>query len=332
MRGQASLRFVRCIRARKCASTAELSPKDTGRGVSRTEKNCRQTLINGKNHEVVGIMTERMLLRSIAKQMEQAGIEDALTDAGLLMGWVLDRSPLELRLSVREVPETIQTRIEDAVLRRMQREPVQYITGEAPFMGLTLMVTPDVLIPRSDTEILCEQVIARVPRGGTLLDIGTGSGALAVACAVLRPDVHVTAVDLSFRALEVAKENARRQGVRVRFLQGDLTRPVEGERFDVICSNPPYIAQEERPLLSEEVLCEPEMALFAPENGLQMYRRLADEAPGCLQPGGALLVEIGWKQKDDVSKLFARCFRQVRALRDYGGNWRVVIAEGVMER
>ena len=84
------------------------------------------------------------------------------------------------------------------------------------------------------------------------------------------------------------------------------SRPVEGERFDVICSNPPYIAQEERPLLSEEVLCEPEMALFAPENGLQMYRRLADEAPGCLQPGGALLVEIGWKQKDDVSKLFAR--------------------------
>jgi len=144
--------------------------------------------------------------------------------------------------------------------------------------------------------------------------------------------VNVTAVDLSLRALDVARENAHRQGVRIRFLEGDLTRPVAGERFDVICSNPPYIAQEERPLLSAEVLCEPEMALFAPENGLQMYRRLAEEAPGCLKAEGALLVEIGWKQKEAVSALFARHFGQVRALRDYGGNWRVVIAEGVMQR
>ena len=201
-----------------------------------------------------------------------------------------------------------------ALLSRRERgEPIQYITGEAEFYGLPFRVMPDVLIPRPETEHLVEKVLdlAAHIRRPRILDIGTGSGAIAIALAHNSPAAQITATDISASALVIAQENAKRNGAAIRFLQGDLLTPVspaglEPEVFDLIVSNPPYVPKSDRPSLSVEVRDhEPALALFAGDDGLDIYRRLIPAAFAALTCGGYIALEIGFGQASPIESLLA---------------------------
>ena len=270
-------------------------------------------------------MTIREALAQAAARLETAGVPDARLDAELLLARVLHEDRLRMRLDGQRTLGDAQRSEYDALIaRRQTREPLQYIEGEAAFMGLTFRVAPGVLIPRQDTETLCEEALTRMKPGARVLDVGTGSGALAVSLARLGRDAQVTAVDVSDTALAIARDNARRLGAQVRFVKSDCFAALAGERFDLIVSNPPYISREEMETLMPEVQREPELALAGGEDGLDFYRRIAREAPAHLLPGGCLLFEIGWRQRDAVSALVRELVGEPFSLRDYGGNWRVV--------
>ena len=252
----------------------------------------------------------------------------AWRDAELLLMHVLacDRAYLLTH------PET-QLTAEQAALyeawlaRRARHEPVQYIIGEQEFFGLTFRVTPDVLIPRPETEHLVEAALERAGRESALriADIGTGSGAIAVALAHALPRARVTALDISTAALVVAQENAKSHGVsdRIRFFKSDLLAAVTGEQFDMIVSNPPYVAEGEE--LERQVRdYEPDVALFAGPEGLDVYRRLIPKA--ALRPGGWLLLEIGHGQRDALERLLSG-WANVSFIADLQGIPRVACAQ-----
>ncbi len=270
-------------------------------------------------------MTIRQALAAGQARLERAGIEEARLDAALLLAFLTGEERLRMQLAAgRELAPEIASAYEAMLARRETREPLQYIVGETAFMGLTFAVRPGVLIPRQDTEILCEQALSRLKPGMRALDIGTGSGALAVSLARLCPGAAVTAVDVSEAALLLAGENAARLGANVRFMKSDCFDALGGEVFDMIVSNPPYIPPWEMETLMPEVRFEPELALAGGEDGLVFYRRIAKEAREHLAPGGFLLFEIGWQQRDDVCAIVREHIGEPFALRDYGGNWRAV--------
>jgi release factor glutamine methyltransferase len=213
------------------------------------------------------------------------------------------------------------------VARRLAGEPVQYIVGETEFYGLPFQVTRDVLIPRPETEHLVEKCIELAGRfeHPRLVDVGAGSGAIAVALAHKLPQAQITSIDLSAEALEICQENARRNGVVVRFLRGDLLAPVAAESFEIVVSNPPYVPTADRAGLAVEVRdYEPELALFAGEDGLDVYRRLIPEARAVLVPGGFLALEIGFGQSAGIGELLgASGFEQIDFVPDLQGIPRV---------
>jgi len=230
-------------------------------------------------------------------------------DAQLLLLRVLERDAAWL-LTHPEAPlSEAQLRLYDEwIARRARQEPVQYILGEQEFYGLRLQVNGDVLIPRPETEHVVEAVLDRVAQDAPvrLCDVGTGSGAIAIALAHALPLAAVTAVDLSPAALAVARENAARHGVaeRVRFVASDLLAAVTGERFDGVVSNPPYVSDDE--VLETQVReYEPHSALFAGPTGLEVYRRLIPEARTVLLEGAWLVMEIGLGQRDAVAEWLA---------------------------
>jgi release factor glutamine methyltransferase len=194
--------------------------------------------------------------------------------------------------------------------RRAAHEPIQYIVGEQEFFGLTFAVTQDVLIPRPETEHLVETLLTRVPHDQPLriVDVGTGSGAVAVALAHSLPLAQVTLLDISEAALAVARQNVETHRVadRVRSLKSDLLSGVAGERFDAVVSNPPYVAEADRDSLERQVRdYEPASALFAGPSGLDAYNRLIPQAHDALNPRGWLLMEIGQGQRDALARLLA---------------------------
>lgn len=273
-------------------------------------------------------MTIREALRLAAVRLEQAGVPDADVDAAYLLASVLKEDTLAMRINGhRELAAPQQAAFDALCDRRAAREPLQYILGETEFMGLTFHVEPGVLIPRADTEILVEKALAWMKPGARVLDIGTGSGAIAVSLAKLGRQAQVTAVDVSDRALEIARRNAERNGAAVEFVKSDCFSALKGRKYDMIVSNPPYISENEMRGLMPEVTREPELALFGGADGLDFYRRISREAPEYLNEGGCLLFEIGWLQKDAVSALVKAHIGEPFALRDYGQNWRVVGAK-----
>jgi release factor glutamine methyltransferase len=217
--------------------------------------------------------------------------------------------------------------------RRAKGEPIQYITGETEFYGLPFRVTPDVLIPRPETEHLVETVVAlaRSFAAPRIVDIGAGSGAISVALAHHLPKARITTTDLSEAALAIARENVRSSGVadRICFLQGDLLAPLAGEKFDIIVSNPPYVPARDRDSLSVEVReYEPLLALFAGEDGLDIYRRLIPAAFVALISGGFIALEIGYGQADAVQNfLRAAGFAQIEFTPDLQSIPRVAAAQ-----
>ena len=231
------------------------------------------------------------------------------SDAILLLRHVLGIPHAEM-YAYRERPLTaLQTEAFIGVIQqRLRGVPVQYIIGEQEFFGLPFHVTQDVLIPRPETEHLVEAAITRLKDLSVvrIADVGTGSGAIAVALAYGLPRAEVTALDISPAALAVAAENGKHNGVaaRIRFLQSDLLGAVADEHFDAIVSNPPYVADSERRSLPVEVReYEPGQALFAGATGLEMYRRLIPDARLLLVSGGWLMMEIGHDQRDAVRAL-----------------------------
>jgi release factor glutamine methyltransferase len=228
-------------------------------------------------------------------------------DATLLLRHVLDVPQAEI-YAYRERPLTaLQTEKFNALIQeRVKGKPIQYITGEQEFYGLPFHVTPDVLIPRPETEHLVEATITRLQNhpNPRIADVGTGSGAIAVALAHALPHAQIVALDISAAALQVAQRNAQRNNVanRIRFIESDLLTAVPNEQFDAIVSNPPYIAESERKTLPKEVRdYEPAQALFAGPTGLEIHKRLIAEAKSQLAPSGWLLMEIGHGQRDAIA-------------------------------
>jgi release factor glutamine methyltransferase len=227
----------------------------------------------------------------------------------------------------------IATALQALVERRLVGEPIQYITGETEFYGLPFRVTRDVLVPRRETEHLVEWVLDLASRFAAprIVDVGTGSGAIAVALAYKLQNAQFTAIDLSDAALAVARENAERNSVagRVRFLRGDLLVPVAEERFDLVVSNPPYVPAIDRDSLAVEVRdYEPALALFAGDDGLEVYRRLIPTAHAALAPGGFVALEIGFGQSEAVETLLADTgFTHIECTCDLQGIPRVAIAQ-----
>jgi release factor glutamine methyltransferase len=233
----------------------------------------------------------------------------------------------------KELPAADAARYSAFIARRQLGEPIQYITGETEFYGLPLLVTPHVLIPRPETEHLVEKVIDLGPifPRPRLVDVGTGSGAIAIAFAHDWSNAAITAIDLSASALALARRNAERIGFAdcIRFLQGDLLAPVANEKFEIVVSNPPYVPEPDRPTLSVEVRDhEPSMALFAGPDGLDIYRRLIPQAFACLVPGGFIALEIGYGQSPAIANLLtASGFQKIEFLPDLQGVPRVASAQ-----
>lgn len=261
---------------------------------------------------MAGDSTIRHLLAAGAERL--TGTQNAATarqDAQVLMMNVLacDRASL-----LANPDRTLSTEEEQAyhqnISRRERSEPVQYIVGTTEFYGLPLKVNRNVLIPRPETEHLVESLLSRVSKDEPLAiaDVGTGSGAIAIALAFHLPQANLTALDISSDALRLAEINAALNGVadRVRSLQSDLLGAVTQERFDAVVSNPPYVAEEDRATLSSEVRdFEPATALFAGPCGLEFYQRLIPQAETVLKPGGWLLMEIGYGQQSAIEALLA---------------------------
>lgn len=259
--------------------------------------------------------------------------ERALRDAEVLMMHVLGKDRAWILSHWHDGIDThCSIPYRTVIERRRAGEPIQYITGEAEFYGLPFRVTPDVLIPRPETEHAVERVLELAaslakPR---IVDVGTGSGAIAIALASKLPQATITAMDLSSAALEVARENAGRNSVakRIRFVEGDLLAPVAGEPFDIVVSNPPYVAESDRASLSVEVReFEPAQALFAGADGLAIYGRLIPQAFAALICGGFLVLEIGYGQEDAIRELLAQAgFAEISFTADLQGIPRVASA------
>jgi release factor glutamine methyltransferase len=255
------------------------------------------------------------------------GVENARLEAEWMLcaATGLDRVGLYLNFE-RPLNDAELAAFRAMVARRAKREPLQHILGTQEFFGLEFEVTPDVLIPRHDTETLVTEALLHMPGAQSVLDIGTGSGCIAVALAKQLPHAKVAAIDISAAALEVARRNADRNGVTIEFLAGSLLEPVAGRRFDLIVSNPPYIPSADIALLEPEVRDhEPLGALDGGRDGLDAYRPLIPAALASLNPGGWLLVEVGIGQAAEVAALFRQGgFEETFTARDPGAIERVV--------
>lgn len=269
--------------------------------------------------------TIREALHAGAARLSAAGVMEALNDAALLLSYVTGEAPLSLRADAgRELVAEDAAAYESLLMRRAAREPLQYITGEAPFMGLMLKAMPEVLIPRFDTETLCEQALQRLSGDERVLDLCTGSGALAVAIADHFSGAKVYAGDISPNAVALARQNALCCGVNITVRQGDLFMPFAGERFDMIVSNPPYIPSGDLPGLMAEVQAEPVLALDGGRDGLDFYRRIIKEAPCYLTANGWLLLEFGDGQAQAVTALLKESFEEITVYSDLNGMNRTV--------
>ncbi len=265
------------------------------------------------------------VLRRSTGYLEEAGSETARLDAELLLGQALSLQRIELYMHLdRPLTPAELGRARGLVARRGKREPLQYVLGSWGFRRLDLLVDPRALIPRPETEIVVERALARIAglEAPRVLDVGTGTGAIALAIADEHPGARVTAMDISAEALELASENARRAGLTVELVEGDFRVALRGGPYDLVVSNPPYVDPADRDLLQPEVReWEPELALFATDAA----EAVARGAASALAPGGALVLEVGDNQGGSASsRLAALGFAEVVVTLDLAGRDRVV--------
>ena len=268
------------------------------------------------------------LLNEIRKSFEDAGI-DEIADAEWIMTEVLGCSRSMIPF-FGEVDEIKLQKIYDAVQKRISHIPLAYIFGHSDFCGYDFNVTNDTLIPRIDTEVLIEKLVESIKskfHQPKVLDIGTGTGAIAIVVSK-ETNSKVTAVDVSKKALEVAKSNAVKNDADVEFVHSNLFENLTNRKFDIIVSNPPYIETEVIESLSREVKeNEPILALDGGEDGLDFYRKIVEEAPKHLEEHGMLFFEIGFNQGEAVANLMKKDFKNIEVIKDYGNNDRVVLGE-----
>ena len=259
--------------------------------------------------------------------LAEKGVENARREAEWLLceATGLDRMGLYLNFD-KPLQDDELAAYRSMVARRGKREPLQHILGNQEFDGREFVVTKDVLIPRYDTETLLEEAVRQAPQARTVLDIGTGSGCIAISLAHRLPQAQITAVDLSPDALAIAQLNAERNNATVEFLLGSFFQPVSERRFELIVSNPPYITRADLDTLQPEVRdFEPRLALDGGVDGLDAYRALSTEAPRHLEPDGWLLMEVGVGQDKDVARLLADAgFGAIVTVPDSAGIMRVV--------
>lgn len=266
-------------------------------------------------------------LKSGAEYLRSREIADAEYDAWYLMEFAGHISRAEYLLRrMEKMPKEVYIRYEELLRERGKRIPLQHLTGEQEFMGLSFAVNERVLIPRQDTELLVEEALKRLRPGARVLDLCTGSGCIAISLKKIRPDLDVTASDLSGQALEIARENAKRLRADVDFVQSDLLEELSGA-FDMILSNPPYIPTKTIDTLMEEVrFHDPKMALDGGADGLFFYRRIIAESKSHLTRGGWLIFEIGHDQGETVSHMMMEgSYTGVRVIKDLSGLDRVVV-------
>ena len=274
------------------------------------------------------------LLRWTTQHFSERGIETPRLDAECLLAFALGCDRLRLYVDYEKpVEEAERARFRELVRERAgERVPVALLTGRREFWSLPLRVTRDVLVPRPDTETLVAAALERFPDRDAeiaVLDVGTGSGAIALAIASERPKARVTATDLSAAALAVARDNAAALQLedRVRFLEGSLFEPVAGESFDLVVSNPPYVAERDRATLPPELRHEPASALFAGPDGTDLLRAIAAQVGEVLAPGGAVLVELDPRQADAMFAWLREAgLAEIAVHRDAAGRQRVVSA------
>ena len=269
-----------------------------------------------------------------ANQLRRAGVPEARREAGSLAAYAVGRDrTFILSHADEDIDDASLQLLRTYVTERATGKPMQYITGVQEFYGLEFEVTPDVLIPRPETELLIEAALKLNPDARSICDVGTGSGCIAVTLAHQLPEARVAAIDVSGAAIEVAKRNAERHGVieRITFVVSDcLTELSSAETtFDLIASNPPYVADNDMPGLQREVReFEPRAALEGGSDGLDVVKRLLDQAPSVLRSGGHLLFEIGFNQHEAVDKLIDRdVWRLLDIHRDLQGIPRIVALE-----
>ncbi len=267
-------------------------------------------------------------LRMIGQEiLREQRIADADVDAWYLLAYVFGISRTEFLLREKEcVPEEGKLRYLELIQKRAEHVPLQYITGSQEFMGMDFIVSSDVLIPRQDTELLVEEVLA-VCKGKKVLDMCTGSGCIIISLVKLSNLLKATGVDISDGALSIAKQNAIKMEAKVEFIKSDLFEQIT-ERFDVIVSNPPYIPTKDIETLMPEVRKhEPTNALDGSEDGLLFYRRIAAEAASYLTKGGYLFLEIGFNQGNEVREILQKeGFTHIDIKKDLSGKDRIVSA------
>lgn len=275
-------------------------------------------------------MTYRQLYEYGVKKLEEAGIEEAKLDARLLLEYIChtDRNTL-LVYGDRERNEMEEQFYRMCIDKRATRVPLQYITGEQEFMGLTFRVNEHTLIPRQDTETLVEEGMRHLFDGMRILDMCTGSGCILLSLLKYSNECEGTGVDISEEALKIARENAERLKLKADFIQGDLFENIQEKKYDMIISNPPYIETAVIETLMPEVReHEPVQALDGMEDGLFFYRKIVERASGFLEKGGWLLFEIGYNQGEAVTNLMtAQGFQKVKVIKDYAELDRVVLGQ-----
>ena len=265
----------------------------------------------------------------------ESGITTPRLDAEVLLGFVLQKSRLQLYLSFEMpvFPDHLSV-FRQLVQRRKEHTPVSYLTNHREFMSIDFYVDSRVLIPRPETEILVEYVLDRTSTHGpvSLVDIGTGSGAIAVSLAFNRPEWYIVATDISIDALAVAETNATRHQTQIEFRSGDMLSTLESvdNKFDWIVSNPPYISSQDYKILPPDVRnFEPKLALASPPDGLQLIRILIESAPNYLKPNGRLAIEIGKGQRLDVEDFVHRSkkYQKIDFIPDLSGVARILVVQ-----
>ena len=271
-------------------------------------------------------------LKNSTEILSQHNIENPHLDAQVILAHILKTEPFRLTVDAEKKIEADKVKVlQSMIQRRSKHEPVAYITGSKEFYTINFLVNKSTLIPRPETELLVDMAVYYAPMDAKVLDIGTGSGAIAIAVKLSRSDLRITAVDISTKALTVAIKNAKNilPNNDIEFLESDLFENLKNRKFDLIVSNPPYIDINKKDKLSLDIMYEPQQALFVEDRGLAIIKKIISKCKKYLAEDGILLLEIGEDQKDEVIEFGFEHGFDVSVLSDYAGLPRIATCKRI---